>query len=353
MFICCGCFWWCDKLICVPPASICWALGRFLMFISCLSEHPVNLGERAHPFQNTKWVQAGSGDFSALLLKGNWFPVSFLLARCCHLHSHWVPPSHANNPMAINRAVHGRQRKERDMLTPLSLHAMVLDKWVGEQGQAHASQERMPGTRQLPAWSRCELLSVCQNLVLLWEPASLGSVYTTQLHNNPNEGTPSSLQRRNTSYEGFVDPVILILCQGSQWAIRCKGRKVVVCECLLWNWCFRGKTLAVLRTSVSWDPHTQASHLQRGASRKCVGEERERRGRGEGEERTRPPLSAFQGAAFVILTASLESFLVEPIIPAATRGPQCAFTISSPEVPGFYLYLKLSLSTRWERQWKE
>lgn len=53
------------------------------------------------------------------------------------------------------------------MLTPLSLHAMVLDKWVGEQGQAHASQERMPGTRQLPAWSRCELLSVRQNLVLL------------------------------------------------------------------------------------------------------------------------------------------------------------------------------------------
>lgn len=78
--------------------------------------------------------------------------------------------------------------------------------------------------------------------------------------------------------------MILILCQGSQWAIRCKDRKVVVCECLLWNWCFRGKTLAVLRTSVSWDPHTQASHLQRGASRKCVGEERERRGRGERED---------------------------------------------------------------------
>lgn len=151
-------------LSCVPPASICWALGRFFMFISCLSEHPVNLGERAHPFQNTKWVQAGSGDFSALLLKGNWFPISFLLARCCHLHSHWVPPSHANNPMAINRAVHGRQRKERDMLTPLSLYATVLDKWVGEQGQAHASQEWMPGTRQPSAWSLCELLSVCPEI---------------------------------------------------------------------------------------------------------------------------------------------------------------------------------------------
>jgi len=50
--------------------------------------------------------------------EGSQFPVSFLLVRCCHLHSHWVPPSHANNPMAINRTVHERQRKERNMLTP-------------------------------------------------------------------------------------------------------------------------------------------------------------------------------------------------------------------------------------------
>lgn len=96
--------------------------------------------------------------------EGSQFPVSFLLARCCHLHSHWVPPSHANNLMAINRAVHGRQRKERDTLTPLLLYATVLDKRVGEQGQTHASQEGMPGSRQLPAQSRCELLSACPKL---------------------------------------------------------------------------------------------------------------------------------------------------------------------------------------------
>lgn len=30
----------------------------------------------------------------------------------------------------------------------------------------------------------------------------------------------------------------------------------------------------LVRTSISWDPHIQASNLQRGASRKCVGEER-------------------------------------------------------------------------------
>lgn len=78
--------------------------------------------------------------------EGSQFPVSFLLARCCHLHSHWVPPSHANNPMAINRAVHGRQRKERDTLTPLSRYATVLDEWVGEQGWTHASQEGTPGS---------------------------------------------------------------------------------------------------------------------------------------------------------------------------------------------------------------
>lgn len=166
-------------LSCVPPASICWALGRFFMFVSCLSKHPVNLGERTHPFQNTKWVQAGSGDFSTLLLKGNWFPISFILARCCHLHSHWVPPSHANNLMAINRAVHGRQRKERDMLTPLSLYAMVLDKWVGEQGQAPASQECMLGTRALSAQSRCKLLSAFPELSLLLLARFIPSSYTT------------------------------------------------------------------------------------------------------------------------------------------------------------------------------
>lgn len=69
-------------------------------------------------------------------------------------------------------------------------------------------------------------------------------------------------------------------------------------------------------------------------------------GRGEEEERTRHPLSALQGAASGILTASLESFLVEPTIPAVTHGPQHAPTTSSPEVPSFYLYLKLSLSTQ-------
>lgn len=90
--------------------------------------------------------------------EGSQFPISFLLAHCCHLHSRWVPPSHANNPMAINRAVHGRQRKERDMLTPLSLYATLLDKRAGEQGQTHASQAGTSGT------GRCELLSACPKL---------------------------------------------------------------------------------------------------------------------------------------------------------------------------------------------
>lgn len=54
---------------------------------------------------------------------GSQFTILFLLPHCCHFHSHSVPPSHANNPIAINRAVHGRQRKERDMLAPLPLGA--------------------------------------------------------------------------------------------------------------------------------------------------------------------------------------------------------------------------------------
>lgn len=84
-----------------------------------------------------------------------------------------------------------------------------------------------------------------------------------------------------TSYKGFVDPVMLILCQGSQWAIRYPVQRQKVVFSLLWSWCFWSKTLALQRTSVSWESHTQASLLQRGASRKCVGEERKERGRGE------------------------------------------------------------------------
>lgn len=79
----------------------------------------------------------------------------------------------------------------------------------------------------------------------------------------------------------------------------------------------------------------------------------ERRGRREEEERICPLLSSPRGAAFRILMSSLESFLVEPIIPAATHAPQRALTIHSAEAPSFYLYLKLSLSTQWEQQWKE
>lgn len=72
---------------------------------------------------------------------GSQFTILFLLPRCCHFHSHSVPPSHANNPIAINRAVHGRQRKERDMLAPLPLGAMGLDKQVGD---TRASQKMTP-----------------------------------------------------------------------------------------------------------------------------------------------------------------------------------------------------------------
>lgn len=206
---------------CVPPASICRALGRFFMFISCLSEQEKQtFGERAHPFQNTKWVQAGSGNFSALLLKGNWFPISFLLARCCHLHSHWVPPSHANNPMAINRAVHGRQRKERVMLTPPLFMPWCLTSGLGSRDRPMLPRSgcQAPGSSLQGAGVSSSLCA--QNSVLLWESDSLGPIYTIQPHNKSNEGTPSYVQRRNTSYEGFVDPVILILCQWSQWAIR-------------------------------------------------------------------------------------------------------------------------------------
>lgn len=205
---------------CVPPASICWALGRFFMFISSLSEHPVNPGERAHPFQNTKWVQAGSGDFSALLLNENWFPISFLLARCCHLHSHWVPPSHANNPMAINRAVHGRQRKERDTLTPpLSLcHGAWQVGWGAGTGPCFpgAGARHQAALCTEPVWAPLcvpRTLFCSEKLLLLAQ-------FIHPIHNKSKEGIPSSLQRRNTSWEGFVDPVILILCQGSQWTIR-------------------------------------------------------------------------------------------------------------------------------------
>lgn len=164
---------------CVPPASICWALGRFFMFISSLSEHPVNPGERAHPFQNTKWVQAGSGDFSALLLNGNWFPISFLLARCCHLHSHWVPPSHANNPMAINRAVHGRQRKERDTLTPPPFMPRCLTSGLGSRDRPMLPRSgcQAPGSSLHGASVSSSLRA--QNSVLLWEAASFGPVYTS------------------------------------------------------------------------------------------------------------------------------------------------------------------------------
>lgn len=200
-------------LSCVSPASICWALGRFFMFISCLSKHPVNLGERAHPFQNTKWVQAGSGDFSALLLKGNWFPISFILGYCCHLHSHWVPPSHANNPMAINRAVHGKQRKERDMLPP----SFSLCHGAWQVGWGVGTGPCFPGADARHQGA------LCTEPVWVWVPlcvprtqsASFGPIYTIQLHNKSDEGTPSSLQRRSTSYKGFVDPMVLILCQGS------------------------------------------------------------------------------------------------------------------------------------------
>lgn len=147
-------------LSCVSPASICWELGRFLMvyFLPC---KPSGKGSSLTEYKVSPSRVRG---LFASPSEGNWFPVSFLLARCCHLHSHWVPPSHANNPMAINRAVHGRQRKERDTLTPLLFCATVLDKWAGEQGWTHASQEGMPGTRQLAAWSQYEFLSLCPKL---------------------------------------------------------------------------------------------------------------------------------------------------------------------------------------------
>lgn len=80
--------------------------------------------------------------------------------------------------MAINRAVHGRQRKEKDTLTPVSLYATVLDRRIGEQGQSRASHEGTPGTGQLSTWSQGELLSAWPKLILLQEPGSLGLVYT-------------------------------------------------------------------------------------------------------------------------------------------------------------------------------
>lgn len=78
--------------------------------------------------------------------------------------------------MAINRAVHGRQRKEKDTLTPVLLYATVLDRRIGEQSRA--SHEGTPGTGQLSTWSQGELLSAWPKLILLQEPVSLGLVYT-------------------------------------------------------------------------------------------------------------------------------------------------------------------------------
>lgn len=151
---------------------------------------------------------------------GSQFPISFLLARCCHLHSHWAPPSHANNPMAINRAVHGRQRKEKDTLTPVSLYATVLDRRIGEQGQSRASHEGTPGTGQFPTWSQGELLSSRPKLILLQEPGSLGMVY---VGSNSTKGTPPPLSsEERTVCKDFAGLVILILCLGSQTAMRCK-----------------------------------------------------------------------------------------------------------------------------------
>lgn len=188
-------------LFCVPPASICWVLGRFLMVYFLPARTACKPWGKSSSLTEYKVSPSRVKGLFACPSEGNWFSVSFLLARCCHLHSHWVPPSHANNPMAINRAVHGRQRKERDTLTPLLLCATMLDKWVGEQRWTHASQEGMPGTRQLPAWSQYEFLSPCPNLVLLRESGSLGPVYTGS---NSTEATPYSPQRRNTSCEDFV-----------------------------------------------------------------------------------------------------------------------------------------------------
>lgn len=194
IFLCCGWgFLWIDRLIrCSPVPSQPlfaehWEGFSWFYFLPVrAASKPWGKGSsfaeyKVSPSRVRRLLASPSG--------GSQFPISFLLARCCHLHSHWAPPSHANNPMAINRAVHGRQRK-KDTLTPVLLYARVLDRQIGEQGGTRASHEGTPGTGQLPTWSRGELLSVWPKLFLLQESGSLGLVY---MGSNSTKGAPRPL----------------------------------------------------------------------------------------------------------------------------------------------------------------
>lgn len=137
-----------------------------------------------------------------------------------------------------------------------------------------------------------------------------------------------------------------------QLGTRCNDRKIMPHESLLWKWGSWGKILVILKTQQELQ-HLGALTLKlpicrRPARREYVGEERKRRWRGEGEERTQRPLNAPRGAGFVILITSLESLLAEHMIPTANCGPHRALTISS-AVPRLYLYLKLTLTAQLEK----